>query len=103
MCDREDDKNAEQEPEEIREETVRRSVSKGSTKSRGKTTTFSYPGPILTSDDLEDESSTPRRRISRIKAVPKCLRGIQQHWPEFPRAQDQDAMSTATTGGRGST
>ena len=40
MCDREDDKDAEQEPEEIGEETVRRSVSKGFTKSRGKTTTF---------------------------------------------------------------
>ncbi len=32
MCDREDDKDAEQELEEIREETVRRSVSKGFTK-----------------------------------------------------------------------
>ncbi len=51
MCDREDDKNAEQEPEEIGEKTVQRCVSKGFTKSRGKTTTFSYPGPILTSDD----------------------------------------------------
>ena len=51
MCDREDDKDAEQEPEEIGEETVRRSVPKGFTKSQGKTTTFSYPGPILPSDD----------------------------------------------------
>ena len=57
MCDREDDKDAEQEPEEIGEETVRSSVSKGFTKSRGKTTTFSYPGTILTSDDSEDERS----------------------------------------------
>jgi hypothetical protein len=103
MCDREDDKDAEQEPEEIGEETVRRSVSKGFTKCRGKTMTFSYPGPILTSDDSEDESSTPRRRISRIKAVPKYLCGIQQLWPEVPRAQDHGAMSTATTGGSGST
>ncbi len=46
MCDREDDNDAEQEPEEIGEETVRRSVSKGFNKSLGKTTTFSYPGPI---------------------------------------------------------
>ena len=76
MCDREDDKDAEQEPEEIEEETVRRSVSKSFTKSQGKTKTFSYPGPILPSDDSEDENSTPRRRISSIIAVPKCLRGI---------------------------
>jgi hypothetical protein len=69
MCDREDDKNAEQEPEEIGEETVQRSLPKGFTKSQGKTTTFSYPGPILPSDDSEDESSTPRRRISSIKAL----------------------------------
>ena len=101
MCDREDDKDAEQEPEEIGEETVRRSVSKGFTKSRGKTTTFSYPGPILPSDDSEDESSTPRRRISRIKARSKYLRGMQQFWPKFPRTHN--AMSAATTGGRGST
>jgi hypothetical protein len=55
MCDREDDKDAEQEPEEIRDETVRRSLPKRFTKSQGKTTTFSYPGPILPSNDLEDE------------------------------------------------
>ncbi len=101
MCDREDDKDAEQEPEEIGGETVQRSVSKGFTKSQGKTTTFSYPGPILPSNDSEDESSTPRCRISRIKASPKYLRGIQQFWPEFPHTQN--AMSAATTGGRGST
>jgi hypothetical protein len=102
MCDRED-KDVEQEPEEIGEETVRRSSLKGFTKSRGKTTTLSYPGPILTSDNSEDESSTPRHSISRIKAVPKCLCSIQQFWPEFPRTQDHDAMSAATTGGSGST
>ena len=38
MCDREDDKDAEQEPEEIGDETVRRSLPKGFTKSQGKTT-----------------------------------------------------------------
>ncbi len=103
MCDREDDKDVEQEPEEIGEETVRRSMSKRFTKSRGKTTTLSYPGPILTSDDLEDESSTPRRSISRIMASPKCLSSIQQFWPEFHRTQNHDAMSTATMGGCGST
>ncbi len=96
MCDREDDKDAEQEPEEIGEEAVRRSVPKGFTKSQGKTTTFSYPGQIL----LEDESSTPRRRISSIKASSKYFRGIQQFWPKFPRTHN--AMSAATTGGRGS-
>jgi hypothetical protein len=89
-----------QEPEEIGEETVRRSVSKGFTKSQGKTTTFSCPGPILPSDDSEDESSTPRRRISRIKARSKYLRGIQQFWPKYSRTHN--AMSAATTGGRGS-
>jgi hypothetical protein len=87
MCDREDDKDAEQEPEEIGEETVRRSLPKGFIKSQGKSMTFSSPKPILPSDDLEDESSTPRRRISRIKAssTGKYLRGIQQFWPKFPR------------------
>ncbi len=59
MCDREDDKDAEQEPEEIGDETVRRSLPKGFTKSQGKTTTFSYPGRILPSDNPEDENSTP--------------------------------------------
>ncbi len=78
MCDREDDKDAEQEREEIGEETVQRSLPKGFTKSLGKTTTLSYPGPILPSDDLEDESSTPRHSISRIKARSKYLRCIQQ-------------------------
>jgi hypothetical protein len=101
MCDREVDKDAEQEPEEIGEETVRRSVSKGFTKSRGKTTTFSYPEPILPSDDSEDESSTTRRLISRIKASSKNLRCIKQFWPKFPRTHN--AMSVATTGGCGST
>jgi hypothetical protein len=101
MCDRKDDKDAEQEPEEIGDETVRRSLPMGFTKSQGKTTTFSYPGPILPSDDSEDESSTLRRRISRIKARSKYLRCIQQFWPKFPRTHN--AMSTATTGGRGST
>jgi hypothetical protein len=101
MCDREDNKDAEQEPEEIGDETVRKSLRKGFTKSQGKTTTFSYPGPILPSDDSEDESSTPRPRISRIKASSKYLRGTQQFWPEFPRTHN--AMSAATTGGRGST
>ena len=102
MCDREDDKDAEQEPEEIGDETVRKSLPKGFTKSRGKTTTFSYPGPILPSDDSEDESPTPRRRISRIKARSKYVRGIQQFWPKFPRTHN--AMSAATTaGGHGST
>jgi hypothetical protein len=33
MCDREDDKDAEQEPEEIGEETLWRSLPKGFTKS----------------------------------------------------------------------
>jgi hypothetical protein len=98
MCVREDDKDAEQELEEIGEETVRRSMSKGFTKSQGKTTTFSYPGLILPSDDSEDESSTP---ISRINASSKYLRGIQQFWPKFARTHN--AMSAATTGGRGST
>ncbi len=101
MCDREDDKDAEQEPEEIGEETVRRSVSKGFIKSQGKTTTFSYPGPILPPDDSEDESSTLRRSISRIKASSKYLRCIQQFWPKFPRTHN--AMSAATTEGRSST
>jgi hypothetical protein len=95
MCDREDGKDAEQEPEEIGEETVRRSLPKGFTKSQGKTTTFSYPGRILPSDDPEDESSTPRRRISRMKASSKYLRGIQQFWPMSPRTQDHDAMSAS--------
>ncbi len=62
MCDREDDKDAEQEPEEIGDErhheTVRRSLPKGFTKSQGKNTTFSYPGPIIPSDDLEQAPST---------------------------------------------
>jgi hypothetical protein len=40
MCDREDDKDAEQEPEEIGDEIVRRSLPKGFTKGSGKTTTF---------------------------------------------------------------
>ncbi len=38
MCDREDDKDAEQVPEEIGDETVRRSLLNGFTKSQGKTT-----------------------------------------------------------------
>ncbi len=101
MCDTEDDKDAEQEPEEIGEKTVRRSLPKGFSKSQGKTTTFSYLGPILPSDDSEDESSTPRRSISRIKARSKYLCGIQQFWPKFPRTHN--AMSAATTGGSGST
>jgi hypothetical protein len=97
MCDREDAKDAEQEPKEIGDEIMRKSLPKGFTKSRGKTTKLSYPGPILLSDDWEDERSTPRRRISRIKARSKYLSCIQQFWPIFPR------MSTATTEGRGST
>jgi hypothetical protein len=52
MCDREDDKDAEQEADEIGDETVLRSLPERFTKSQGKTTTFSYPGPILPSDDL---------------------------------------------------
>jgi hypothetical protein len=52
-------------------------------------------------DDSEDESSTPRSRISRIKARSKYLRGIQQLLPKFFRTHN--AMSAATTGGRGST
>ncbi len=56
MCDREDDKDAEQEPEKIGDETVRISLPKGFTKSQGKATTCSYPGPILPSEDSEDES-----------------------------------------------
>jgi hypothetical protein len=71
------------------------------TKSQGKTTTFSYPGPILPSDYSEDERSTPRRRISRIKAHSKYLRSIQQFWPKFPRTHN--AMSAATMGGCGLT
>ncbi len=78
MCDREDDKDAEQEPEKIKDETVRRSLPKGFTKSQGKNTTLLYPGPILPSDDSEDENSTPRHRISRIKASSKYLHDIQQ-------------------------
>ncbi len=35
MCDREDDNHAEQEPEEIRDETVKRSLPKRFTKSQG--------------------------------------------------------------------
>jgi hypothetical protein len=75
MCDREDDKDAEQEPEEIGDETVQRSLPKGFTKNHGKTTTFSYPGLILPSDDQEDERSTPKHSISRVKARSKYLRG----------------------------
>jgi hypothetical protein len=101
MCDREDDKDAEQEPEEIRDETVRRSLPKGFTKSQGKTTTFSYPGLILHSDDSEDDRSTPRRRIGFIKTRSKYLRTIKQFWLKFPRTHN--AMSSATTGGCGST
>jgi hypothetical protein len=101
MYDREEDKVAEQEPEEIRDETVQRSLPKGFTKSQGKTTTFSYPGPILPSDYSENGRSTPIRRISRIKARSKYLRCIQQVCPKFPRTHN--AMSAATTGGSGST
>jgi hypothetical protein len=101
MCDREDNKDAEQEPEKIGEETVRRSLPKSFTKSQCKTTTFSYPGPILPSDDSEDERSTPRRRISRIRARSKYLRCIQKIWPSTPSTHN--AMSAATTGGCGST
>jgi hypothetical protein len=97
MCDREDDKDAEKKPEEIGDKTVLRSLPQGFTKSQGKTTTFSYPGPILPSDNLEDE----RCRISRIKARSKYLRGIQQSWPKFPRTHN--VVSAATTGGCGST
>jgi hypothetical protein len=97
MCD----KDAEQEPEEIGDETVLRFLPKGFTKSQGKTTPFSYPGPILPSDDSEDESSTPRRSISRIKARSKYLCRIQEFWPKFPRTHN--ALSAATTQGRGST
>jgi hypothetical protein len=79
-----DDKDAEQEPEEIGDETVRRSLPKGFTKSQGKTTTFAYPGLILPSDDSEDERSTPRRCISSIKARSKYLRCIQPFWLKFP-------------------
>jgi hypothetical protein len=63
MCDREDNRDAlaEQEPEEIGEETVLRYVPQGIAKSQGKTMTFSYLGPILPSDDSKDESSTQRR------------------------------------------
>ncbi len=35
MCDREDDNHAEQEPEEIRDETLKRSLPKRFTKSQG--------------------------------------------------------------------
>ncbi len=94
-------KDAEQEPEDIGGETVRRSLPKGFTKSQGKTMTFSYPGPILPSDYPKGESSIPRRSISRFKASPKYLRCIQQFWPKFPRTHN--AMSSATTGGSGST
>jgi hypothetical protein len=47
MYERGDDKDAEQEPEKIGNETVLKSLPKGFTKSQGKTTTFSYPRPIL--------------------------------------------------------
>ncbi len=100
MCDREDDKDAEQEPEVIGDETVLRSLPKRFTKSQGKTTTFLYPGPIMPSDDSEDEISTPRARIRRIKARSKYLRSIQQFWPKFLRTRN--AMSAASTGGSGS-
>ncbi len=65
MCDREDDKDAEQEPEEIEDETVRRSLPKGFTKGRGKTTTFSYPGQILPSE----AQTTRRMRVQPQEAA----------------------------------
>ncbi len=55
-----------EEPEDI-DETVQRSLPKRFTKIQGNTTTFSYPGLILPPDDSEDEISTLRCSISRIK------------------------------------
>jgi hypothetical protein len=100
MCDRENDMDAEQEPEEIGDETVQRSLPKDFTKSQGKTTTFSYPGPILSSDDSEDAMSTPRRHISRIKARSKYLRCIQQFWPKFPRTHNAMTANECCNHGR---
>jgi hypothetical protein len=96
MCDRKDDKDAEQEPEGIGDEAFAEIFAK----EQDKTATFSYPGLIMPSDDSEDERSTPRRRISRIKARSKYLRSIQQFWPKFPHTRS--AMSSVTTGGHGS-
>jgi hypothetical protein len=51
MCSREHAKDAEQEPEEIVDEAVRRYSPRCFTRSQCKTKTFSYPGPIMPSDD----------------------------------------------------
>jgi hypothetical protein len=101
MCDREDDKDAEQEPEEIGEETVRRSVSKGFTKK-----------PRQDHDILVSRADTTIRRFGGLEFNPETSHQSHQGklqvsprdptiWPEFPRTQN--AMSAATMGGRGST
>jgi hypothetical protein len=110
MCDREDDKDAEQEPEEIGEERDcaeifakglhQKPFAKGLHQKPRQDHDILVSRTDTTLRRFEDESSTPRRRISRIKARSKYLHCFQQFWPKFPHANN--AMSAATTGGRGS-
>ncbi len=79
-------------------ETVNEPTPKRRTRSQDKKT-FTIPVAASPSDS-EDEPTPPKRRISRIKARPKYLRGFHEHFPPSPCPRK--AKKPAARKGRGS-
>jgi hypothetical protein len=63
-------------------ETVKEPTPRQKTRSQGKKA-FNIPAAASPSDS-EDEPTPPKRSISRIKALPKYLRGLHENFPPSP-------------------
>jgi hypothetical protein len=89
VLDKENDQNDEHESEEIVDETVNAPIPRRRTRSQGKTGTFIIPDAVSPSDDLEDEQTTSKGSISRIKARFKCFHSlsIREQSPKSLRTQ----------------
>jgi hypothetical protein len=68
--------------EETTDETVNQPTPRRNTRSQGKKA-FNIP-PAPSPSDSEDEPAPPKRRIGRIKALPKYLRSTNELFPPSP-------------------
>jgi hypothetical protein len=73
-----------QQSEETTDETVKQPTPRRKTRSQGKKA-FNIP-PAASPSDSEDEPTPPKRRIRRIKALPKYL-SIPTNYSHLPRVR----------------
>ena len=82
MLSKESEIDDDQQSEETADETVKQPTPRRKTRRQGKKA-FNIP-PAASPSDSEDEPTPPKRRIRRIKALPKYLRSTNELFPTSP-------------------